>query len=187
MEIQKLQLMIVLALLVSLPLAASAQRDSTPLSVDKVKSMGFLTATKDKKQRAQITSIAAKKLNVDQHTLEGNPAVLNSLTPDLTITSVHVRRVRLQPDKIVVTIENKGSVDAGPCKLRFLYGMTWDSLESMDVDVPAIPSGKITGIGFPPPDKAVHWWLFGVDVDNKLGEANFSNNLFVIEFKDTPK
>ena len=59
--------------------------------------------------------------------------------------------------------------------------------ESMDFDVPGIPAGKSAKIFFTPPDKKVHWWLFGVDVDNKLGEANFSNNLYVIEFKDTQK
>lgn len=187
MKIQTFRLMIILAALTPFHLVASAQRDSTRLSPEKVKSMGLLTATKDEKQKAQIISIASKKLNVDQQALAGKPAALNYLTPDLTITYVHVRHAKFQPDKIVVTMENKGSVDAGPCKLRFMYGMTWDSLESMDFDVPAIAAGKASGISFPPPDQSVHWWMFGVDVDNKLGEANFSNNLFVIEFKDAPK
>ena len=185
MKNRTLQIML-LASVTLCPIVASAQRDSTQLSPNKIKSTGLMVMTKDKQSEQRMTA-AAKRMNVDRHAFELNPSLRVSLTPDLTITNVGKGHDLVSGNVMhVVVVENQGKVNAGPCKLRFMYGMTWDALESMDLDVPGIPAGKSTKIIFTPPDKKVHWWMFGVDVDNKLGEANFSNNLYVIEFKDTP-
>src|SRR6266853_2441019 len=109
MKPRTFQLIIVLVLLTLFSLVASAQRDSTRLSADKVESMGLLTARKDEKQKAQIISIVSKKLNVDQQAFGAIPAARQYLTPDLAIRNVYVRHVRLQPDRLVVVVENKGS------------------------------------------------------------------------------
>ena len=168
------------------PLVASAQRDSTQLSPDKIKSTGLVVTMKDKQSEQRMVA-AAKRMNVDRRAFELKITASASLTPDLTIANVGMGHDLVSGHIVhVVVVENKGKVDAGPCALRFMYGMTWDALESIDLDVPGIPAGKSAKIIFTPPDKKVHWWMLGVDVDNKLGEANFSNNLYVIEFKDTP-
>ncbi len=177
MKIRTLQLTILLGSLFLSAIVASAQRDYKTLSLGKITRQGSLTERKDQ-QRTQIIIVAAKDLNVDPKALEVNPAALNLLKPDLTITGMEA----FKPNGHAVVVKNVGAVDAGPCKLKFRYGMTWDALESMDLDVPAIPAGKSKKIHFKNPDKAVHWWLFGVDVDNTLGEANLSNNVYIVEW-----
>jgi hypothetical protein len=175
---------LLLASLFLCPLSASAQRNSTRRAPAEIKSSGLLVLTKDKPGEQRII-VAAKRMNVDRHALELSASAPASPTPDLTITKVGMEYHQVSGDLMhVVVVENQGKVNAAPCTLRFLYGMTWDALESTDISVPAIPAGKSAKITFTPTDKPVHWWLFGIDVDNKLGEANFTNNLYVVEFKD---
>jgi hypothetical protein len=124
-------------------------------------------------------------MNVDRHALELNTSAPASPTPDLTITKVGMEYHQGGGDlSHVIVVENQGKVNTAPCVLRFMYGMTWDALESTDISVPVLEAGAHVALYFPPPDKKVHWWMFGVDVGNKLKEANFSNNLYVVEFKD---
>lgn len=178
------QLIILLASLALCPVVASGQRGTTRLSPERVKSSGLLMIAKDK-QSQERTTAAAKKMDVNRQAFEPSGAASVSLRPDLAVTQVGAA---LHPVtgalSHFVVVENKSKADAGPCALRFMYGQTWDALESTDIDVPAIPAGKSAKITFAPPDKLAHWWMFGVDVGNQLGEANFSNNLYVVEFKD---
>lgn len=183
MKTRMLQLLL-LASLALCPLVASGQRTSTQFSPEKIKSSGLLVLAKDNQSQERGTT-AAEKMNVNRHAFEQSGAASVSLLPDRAVTQIGTAHHPVTDALThLVLVENKSKANAGPCTLRFMYGMTWDALESADIAVPAIPAGKSAKIMFTPPDKPVHWWMFGVDVGNKLGEANFSNNLYVVEFKD---
>ena len=183
MKSRTLQL-ILLASVALCPLAASAQRGSTQLSPERIKSSGLMVITKDKQGEERATTAAAR-MNVDRRALEQKTAASVSPLPDLAVTQIGTAHDPVTGALThLVLVENKGKANAAACKLRFMYGMTWDALESTDISVPAIAAGKSAKIVFAPPDKPVHWWMFGVDVGNQLGEANFSNNLYLVEFKD---
>ena len=79
MKNRTLQLML-LASLVLWPLVASAQRVSTKLSPNKIKSTGLLVTTQDK-QSEQRMVVAAKRMNVDRYALEPNITSTGALTP----------------------------------------------------------------------------------------------------------
>ena len=114
MKNRTLRLMLLTSLALS-PLVASAQRDSTQLSPNKIKSTGLMVMTKDKQSEQRMTA-AAKRMNVDRHAFELNPSLRVSLTPDLTITNVGMGHDLVSGNIVhIVVVENKGKVDAGPC------------------------------------------------------------------------
>jgi hypothetical protein len=149
-----------------------------------IKSSGLMVIAKDKQSEERATTVA-KRMNVDRRALEQKSAASVSLLPDLAVTQIGTAHHPQSGDLVhLVLVENKSKANAGACTLRFMYGITWDALQSTDINVPAIAAGKSVKLMFTPPDKPVHWWMFGVDVGNQLGEANFTNNLYVVEFKD---
>jgi hypothetical protein len=169
------------------PFVASGQGKNARLSTAKIAGQGLIVSVKGDK-RKQVASAAAKKLNVNPAVIDVAPGAIKVVTPDLTISNVfQIEGSSSQKVQHFIVVENKGSVAAGPCTLKFMYGDTLDALQSVDYKVPAIPPGGSANVNFTPPDKNFHWWLFGVDAGNELKEANFSNNIYLIEFKEGPK
>src|ERR1700674_470479 len=110
MKNRMLQL-ILFASLALCPLVASAQRGSTQLSPNQIKSTGLLVTAKDKQSEQRMVA-AAKRMNVDRHAFELNPSLGVSLTPDLTITNVGKGHDLLSGNVIHgLVVENKGKVN----------------------------------------------------------------------------